>query len=250
MRLPHGADLQLPEYQSALAAGLDLLAAVADDAPVEIAPGSRALIPTGVAIALPPGHEGQVRPRSGLAIRHGVTVLNSPGTVDADYRGELQVILVNLGIRGVYRSPRHADRADRRRAGPARQTGRDERSGYDRTGNRRLWFHRHFGKKSRSGRLIALRFQGRGRNPRPPAAKPLFHFGSLFVPFRCRCGKDTSQALRALGTVVIKRPNGALPQRSRSGTLSARFRLRVKSSNSRVCSRLDPLAIAVTASRG
>jgi len=97
VRLPHGVDLPLPEYQSALAAGLDLLAAVAADAPVEIAPGSRALIPTGVAIALPPGHEGQVRPRSGLAIRHGITVLNSPGTVDADYRGELQVILVNLG---------------------------------------------------------------------------------------------------------------------------------------------------------
>jgi dUTP pyrophosphatase len=97
MRLPHGADLPLPQYQSALAAGLDLLAAVPADAPVELAPGARALIPTGVAIALPPGHEGQVRPRSGLAFRHGVTVLNTPGTVDADYRGELQVILVNLG---------------------------------------------------------------------------------------------------------------------------------------------------------
>jgi dUTP pyrophosphatase len=98
MRLPHGAGLPLPEYHSALAAGLDLLAAVAADAPVEIAPGARALIPTGVAVALPPGHEGQVRPRSGLAIRHGITVLNSPGTVDADYRGELQIILVNLGF--------------------------------------------------------------------------------------------------------------------------------------------------------
>ena len=97
MRLPHGADLPLPQYQSALAAGLDLYAAVPADAPLEIAPGARALIPTGVAIALPPGHEGQVRPRSGLAFRHGVTVLNSPGTVDADYRGELQVILINLG---------------------------------------------------------------------------------------------------------------------------------------------------------
>ncbi len=96
MRLPHGADLPLPEYQSALAAGLDLLAAVPADAPVEIAPGARALIPTGVAVALPPGHEGQVRPRSGLAMRHGITVLNSPGTVDADYRGELQIILANL----------------------------------------------------------------------------------------------------------------------------------------------------------
>jgi dUTP diphosphatase len=96
-RLPHGADLPLPEYQSAFAAGLDLLAAVPADAPVELAPGARALVPTGIAIALPPGYEGQVRPRSGLAVRHGVTVLNTPGTVDADYRGELQVILVNLG---------------------------------------------------------------------------------------------------------------------------------------------------------
>ncbi len=97
MRLPHGADLPLPQYQSPLAAGLDLLAAVPADAPIALAPGARALVPTGVAMALPPGYEGQVRPRSGLAARHGVTVLNTPGTVDADYRGELQVILVNLG---------------------------------------------------------------------------------------------------------------------------------------------------------
>ena len=97
MRLPHGADLPLPQYQSALAAGLDLLAAVPAEAPVELAPGARSLVPTGIAIALPPGYEGQVRPRSGLAARHGVTVLNAPGTVDADYRGELQVILANLG---------------------------------------------------------------------------------------------------------------------------------------------------------
>ena len=96
-RLSHGADLPLPEYQSALAAGLDLLAAVPADAPVELAPGARALVPTGIAIALPAGYEGQVRPRSGLAARHGITVLNTPGTVDADYRGELQVILVNSG---------------------------------------------------------------------------------------------------------------------------------------------------------
>ena len=95
MRLPHGADLPLPEYQSAFAAGLDLLAAVPADAPVEIAPNNRAMIPTGIAIALPAGTEGQVRPRSGLAAHHGITVLNSPGTIDADYRGELQVILVN-----------------------------------------------------------------------------------------------------------------------------------------------------------
>jgi dUTP pyrophosphatase len=96
VRLPHAADLPLPAYQSAHAAGLDLLAAVPNDAPVEIAPGGRALVPTGIAIALPAGYEGQIRPRSGLAVRHGVTVLNSPGTIDADYRGELQVILVNI----------------------------------------------------------------------------------------------------------------------------------------------------------
>ena len=97
MRLPHGADLPLPAYQSAHAAGLDLVAAVPAETPIEIAPGGRVMIPTGIAIALPPGHEGQIRPRSGLAIHNGVTVLNAPRTVDADYRGELQVILVNLG---------------------------------------------------------------------------------------------------------------------------------------------------------
>src|ERR1700761_3404713 len=97
MRLPHAAGLPLPAYQTAQAAGLDLVAAVDANAPVELAIGARALIPTGIAIALPPGHEGQIRPRSGLAIEHGVTVLNAPGTIDADYRGELQVILVNHG---------------------------------------------------------------------------------------------------------------------------------------------------------
>jgi dUTP pyrophosphatase len=97
VRLPHARDLPVPQYQSALAAGLDLIAAVPADAPVEIPPGGRALIPNGIAIALPAGHEGQIRPRSGFAARRGITVLNSPGTVDADYRGEVQVILINLG---------------------------------------------------------------------------------------------------------------------------------------------------------
>jgi dUTP pyrophosphatase len=96
-RLPHGEGLPLPQYQTALAAGLDLVAAVAEDAPVTLEPGKRALIPCGIAIALPPGFEAQIRPRSGLALNHGVTVLNSPGTIDADYRGELHIILVNLG---------------------------------------------------------------------------------------------------------------------------------------------------------
>jgi len=97
MQLPHGKDLPLPSYQSASAAGLDLLAAVSSTAPVTIAPGARALVPTGIAIALASGYEAQVRPRSGLASRHGLTVLNTPGTIDADYRGEIQVLLINLG---------------------------------------------------------------------------------------------------------------------------------------------------------
>ncbi|TMJ02248.1 MAG: dUTP diphosphatase [Alphaproteobacteria bacterium] len=97
MRLPHGADLPLPSYHSAAAAGMDLLAAVPPDAPLTILPGRYAAVPTGIAIALPPGTEAQVRPRSGLARQHGVTVLNAPGTVDADYRGEIQVLLINHG---------------------------------------------------------------------------------------------------------------------------------------------------------
>jgi dUTP pyrophosphatase len=96
-RLPHGADLPLPVYQSAHAAGMDLTAAVPEGEPVVLAHGERGVIPTGLSIALPPDTEGQVRPRSGLAARHGVTVLNTPGTIDADYRGEILVILINFG---------------------------------------------------------------------------------------------------------------------------------------------------------
>ena len=96
-QLAHGEGLALPAYQSALAAGLDLLAAVPEGAPVILAPGQYALIPTGLTIALPAGYEAQVRPRSGLAAKHGVTVLNAPGTVDADYRGEIGVLLINHG---------------------------------------------------------------------------------------------------------------------------------------------------------
>lgn len=95
MRLPHAADLPLPEPQTAGAAGLDLAAAVNE--PVTLGPGEWKLIPTGLAVALPDGYELQVRPRSGLAAKHGVTVLNTPGTVDADYRGEIKVILINFG---------------------------------------------------------------------------------------------------------------------------------------------------------
>jgi dUTP pyrophosphatase len=97
LRLPHGAGLPLPAYQTEHSAGLDLMAAVPADAPLTLAPGARALVPTGLAIALPSDCEAQVRPRSGLAVRQGIAVLNAPGTVDADYRGEVQVLLVNLG---------------------------------------------------------------------------------------------------------------------------------------------------------
>ena len=93
--LPHFAGLKLPAYATAGAAGLDLVAAI--DKPIEILPGKRALIPTGLQIAVPPGFEAQIRPRSGLALNNGLTVLNSPGTIDSDYRGEIKIILANLG---------------------------------------------------------------------------------------------------------------------------------------------------------
>ena len=97
LRLPHGEGLALPTYHSEHAAGLDVVAGMPADAPVELAPGARALIPTGFALELPAGYEAQLRPRSGLALKSGVTVLNSPGTIDADYRGEVKALLVNLG---------------------------------------------------------------------------------------------------------------------------------------------------------
>jgi len=93
--LPHGDGLPLPAYATADSAGVDLAAAL--EAPLTLAPGERKDVPTGIALALPAGWEGQVRPRSGLALRHGITILNSPGTIDADYRGEIRVILANLG---------------------------------------------------------------------------------------------------------------------------------------------------------
>ena len=97
VRLPHGADLPLPAYETAQAAGMDLRAAVAADEPITLRPGQRRAVPTGLAMAIPTGFEGQVRPRSGLALRSGITGVNSPGTIDADYRGEVHVILINHG---------------------------------------------------------------------------------------------------------------------------------------------------------
>ncbi|MGE0502751.1 MAG: dUTP diphosphatase [Rhizobiaceae bacterium] len=97
VRLPHAEDLALPSYETAGAAGMDLRAAVPDDRPLLVLPGRRAAVPTGLTMEIPDGFEGQVRPRSGLALKHGVTCLNTPGTIDSDYRGEVKVILVNLG---------------------------------------------------------------------------------------------------------------------------------------------------------
>lgn len=98
-RLAHGVDLPLPRYQTDGAAGLDLMAAHPEDTPIVLEPQGRAPVPTGLALQLPSGHEGQVRPRSGLAAEHGITVLNAPGTIDADFRGEIQVLLINLGAK-------------------------------------------------------------------------------------------------------------------------------------------------------
>lgn len=95
--LPHGQGLALPEYQTKHAAGMDLLAALAPDETITMEPGQRAIVPTGLIFEIPEGFEAQIRPRSGLALKHGVTVLNSPGTIDADYRGEIKVLLINLG---------------------------------------------------------------------------------------------------------------------------------------------------------
>lgn len=97
LRLAHGQGLDLPSYETAGAAGMDLRAAVPDDRPMLVLPGRRALVPTGLVVEIPHGFEGQVRPRSGLALKHGITCLNTPGTIDSDYRGELKVILVNHG---------------------------------------------------------------------------------------------------------------------------------------------------------
>jgi len=97
--LPHGEGLPLPYYHSEHAAGLDVVAGLAEDEPLELAPGARVLVPTGFALELPPGYEAQLRPRSGLALKSGVTLLNSPGTIDADYRGEVKVLLINLGAK-------------------------------------------------------------------------------------------------------------------------------------------------------
>ena len=130
-RLPHNSDLPLPAYETAQAAGMDLRAAVPHDAPMVLRPGSRAPIPTGLAFALPPGFEAQVRPRSGLAAKQGVTCLNTPGTIDADYRGEVMVILINLGEEDV--TIRRGDRIAQLVIAPVVQAGWAEVESLDET---------------------------------------------------------------------------------------------------------------------
>jgi dUTP pyrophosphatase len=129
LRLPHAQDLPLPSYATADSAGMDLIAAVVD--PVELAPGARALVPSGIAIALPQGFEAQVRPRSGLALKFGVTTLNTPGTIDADYRGEIGVILINHGHESV--TIKRGDRIAQLVVAPVTRVRWDERQSLDDT---------------------------------------------------------------------------------------------------------------------
>jgi dUTP pyrophosphatase len=128
-RLPHGLDLPLPAYQTDGAAGLDLLAAIAE--PIDLAPGERRLIPTGIRIALPSGYEAQIRPRSGLALKFGVSIVNAPGTVDADYRGEVSVLIINLGDQ-VFRIA-HGDRIAQMVVAPVTRIMWDEQPDLDAT---------------------------------------------------------------------------------------------------------------------
>ena len=131
-RLPHGEGLPLPAYETAHAAGMDLRAATSADDPLMLRPGERAAVPTGLAMAIPPGYEGQVRPRSGFALRSGVTCLNTPGTIDADYRGEVKVILVNLGEEAV--TIRRGDRIAQLIIAPVTQMALVETDVLDETG--------------------------------------------------------------------------------------------------------------------
>ena len=131
IRLAHGADLPLPAYETPGAAGMDLRAAVAEDAPIVLAPGARAAVPTGLSIALPEGYEAQVRPRSGFALRDGVIPLNTPGTIDSDYRGEVKVILANLGAAPV--AIRRGDRIAQMVIAPVIQAAWDEVESLDQT---------------------------------------------------------------------------------------------------------------------
>lgn len=170
-QLPNAEGLPLPAYQSAAAAGLDLVAAVEEAAPLRLAPGKWGLVPTGLTVELPPGYEAQIRPRSGLAARHGVTVLNSPGTIDADYRGEVRVILINLG-KTVFRIAR-GERIAQMVVAPVVQarliavaalgaTARDA-SGFGSTGTGRG----KTGTRQAAGRKVAARRVAKGTEKKP-----------------------------------------------------------------------------------
>ena len=158
---------------------MDLLAAVGDEA-AALAPGARALVPTGLILELPPGYEAQVRPRSGLALRHGVTVLNSPGTIDSDYRGEVQVLLVNLGDAAVHHRARRAHRPARRAARRARDARRGRQIAATRRGAG------GFGSTGmRDGaRKRKVARGARAQAPRPPQRTPLTHSHRTTLPTR------------------------------------------------------------------
>ena len=140
--LPHGEGLALPDYQTDGAAGMDLLAALADDAPLTIKPGDRFLVPTGLKLAIPPGYEAQVRPRSGLALKAGLTILNAPGTIDSDYRGELMALLVNLGSAPPYHPSRRPHRAARDTIGHTGRIRNRRRTRAKRPRRRWIWLDR------------------------------------------------------------------------------------------------------------
>ncbi|MGY3106886.1 deoxyuridine 5'-triphosphate nucleotidohydrolase [Bradyrhizobium sp. LM6.9] len=172
-RLPHAESLPLPAYQTNDAAGLDLMAALSDSEPMTLAAGQYALVPTGLAIALPAGYEAQVRPRSGLAAKHGVTVLNSPGTIDADYRGEIKVILINHGQGRLRDQARRAHRADGDRANGAGRAGSRGRIVVHRPRCRRLRLDRPLTRGASSRIIPKIYVAG--------TARPAFLWGRLCV---------------------------------------------------------------------
>ena len=188
VRLPHGEGLALPSYETAGAAGMDLRAAVPDDRPLLILPGKRALVPTGLVLEIPEGFEGQVRPRSGLAFKHGITCLNTPGTIDSDYRGEVKVLLINLGDEDFSVDARHAHRPDRlcpgragersrsaawpaaRRAAPAGSARPEPADAAAKA--RHLRLRRHSRRHREAGKPPPVRMADRGRLSRKLRALP------------------------------------------------------------------------------
>lgn len=204
-RLPHGEDLPLPSYQSEQAAGLDLLAAVPWDAPLTLLPGSRTLVPTGLKIALPEGYEAQVRPRSGLALKSGITVLNTPGTIDADYRGEVGVVLVNLG--GAPFEVRRGERIAQLVVAPVIQAQLVEVASLDETARG----EGGFGSTGKSAGAVSS--QGKSAKAKPAAAKkkPAPKTATATANARTPTAKPKPKQTRATKQKPAKKP--AKPRR-------------------------------------